>query len=344
MNIMMYCESMDLELDQIFTECEAACNRAYARLLEEELHPSFYKEAEGDAKRSGGLFGFILGVLKSIKTLLTEGMKKLKSFFFGVQAGDDPDAKVESQKDPEKMMEFVTQYNGDAKNLLNKAMNGEISVEEAKKFIDQKKATLGAIGGAVMGAASFLGISSKLEGKLAGWRAEVEEAYDNAEKLNANGTTSTLSGDAARAIARSSDDANKQAIIRETSKLITDDIRDTNAKGIKFFEELFKTGYQRRVIKQKLIGQAEALTNPKARKAMEKQARQESKQDKKFIKGLGILRKNIDKGTQSAENIASNRRKNRAVINEELNKTFTDQNNYVDPDDKSGKKRKVSKF
>lgn len=343
MDIMMYCESMDLELDQIFTECEAACNRAYARLLEEGLNPSFYKEAEGNVK-SGGLFGFILSVLKSIKTLLSEGMKKMKSFLFGAEAGDNPNGKVESQKDPEKMMNFVTQYNGDAKNLLTKAMNGEIGVEEAKKFIDQKKATLGAIGGAVMGAASFLGISNKLEGKLASWRAEIEEAYDNAEKLNADGTTSTLTGVAARAIARSSNDANKQAIIKQTTKMLTDDIRDTNAKGIKFFEELFKTGYQQRVIKQKLVGQAQALTDPKARKAMEKHAKKEAKQDKKFIRGLGRLRKNIDKGTQSAEDIATNRRKNKAVIAEELNKTFTDQNNYVDTDDKSGKKRRVSKF
>ena len=334
MDIMMYCESMDLELDQIFTECETACNRAYARFLEEDLNPTFYKEAEGD-KKSGGLFGFILSVLKSIKTLLSEGMKKLKSFLFGAEAGENPNAKVEASKDPEKMMDFVTQYNGDAKNLLTKAMNGEIGVEEAKKFIDQKKAALGAIGATVIGAASYLGISKKMESKLASWRAEIDDAYDTAEKLNADGSSSTLTVDAARAIARSSNDANKQAIIKQTSKMITDDIRNTNATGIKFFEELFKTGYQQRVIKQRLIDDAQSMGSFKGRVSKKVDAVKKDISDKKQIRGFRRLRKNINKATKSAEKIATRNRRNRARINQEINKTFNDQNRYVDDDDLS---------
>lgn len=333
MNIMMYCESMDLELDQIFTECEAACNRAYARLLEEELHPSFYKEAEGDKKRSGGLFGFILGVLKSIKNLLSEGMKKLKSFLFGAEVGDNPNGQVKSKKDPEKVMDFVTKYNGDANALLEKAMRGEVSVEEAKQFIDQKKSAFGSIGPTIVGAASFLGISKIMERKMASWKAEIDEAYNTAEKLHSDGSTSSLTVDAAKAIARSSNSANKEAIIQQTAKLITDDMRNTNATGIKFIEDLIKTGYQERVIKQKLIDDAQSLMTTKGRIQKRVDAAKQDVSDMKYRYNIRKAKRNVEKGSSLAEKITAKRRKNIAKNKQTSNDFYNDRNDYVHKED-----------
>ena len=330
MNLMTYCESMDLELKCIYESCELAVARAYTSYMEEGLYP--YLHMESGEKKTGGLVGFVMSALKAIMNMLGSILEKLSSFLFGVEKGENSENTIEF-KSPEAIIKFNDKYHADSKEMIKKASKGEVSIEEAEEFVKKEKINFDSIKETAIGAATFFGVSKILDNKISSWKEEVDELYNTFERENEDGTKSIATVDAERAIAKSATSENKRNIIDQTTKLLINDLRRTNTTVAQSLEELIKLGYQERIIRNKLMAGSEAMTDPKKLKKMQKDARKRDKEGKKYRDKLDEMSANIDHATEVRKNIADSDSARIAKNKAAENRNFDDVNNYVhEPD------------
>lgn len=322
MNTILFAESMEIEFEQIYTEFTNAVAYANARLIEDGMAPSYIREA-GDEKASGGLFGFIKRIFESISRMLTEAGKKMKSFLFGAKLDESKaNEKITCDKNPDGVIKILNGEIPKYKEFLKQCLKGEVSVEEAKAFCEEKKGAFGAIGTVAISAGSLFGISKIADKSMSKWKADAEEAFEAcSEEIR------RLSEKAARTEGGMNDETVKQAttiVLNSMSEITGGGINAIN----KFIRELYVGNY----VKARMEQNVEAMTTTKGRLKSKIDSAKRTVNATVEETKLGMLDSNIKKGVKSQEKIAEQDKKNRKRISKAKNKVFVNSDRYEDPD------------
>lgn len=326
MNAILFEESITLEFNQLFEECDKSIAYASARLMEEGLMPSYITEAEGE--RTGGLVGFIGEVLKAISNLISGTAKKVKSILFGSKVDESKkDVQIEGVKNPDGLADIVNGTIKSGKDMLNKAAKGEVTPDEARKWVGDKKANLAALAETSLGAAALFGLTKVAQGKMDSWKNEIDEAYANNKK-----SMSSLAEQVARTKGGVTKEQNEEA-----TKIIVNGMRDISGDGIKGIEGALKKLYASRYVSEKLAKDAEVFTDPKARKQAMKDAKKRTGDTTKEIHKLEDLDKNIKTGSKIQKDLDESDAYNRARKAEAENKVYNNVNKHIDEDEIKGK-------
>jgi len=322
MSNILFAESMEMEFNQIYTEFTNAVAYANARLIEDGIIPSYIREA-GEQKASGGLFGFIKRIFESISRMLTEAGKKMKSFLFGAKLDESrANEKIKCEKNPDGVIKILNGEVPKYKDFLQKCLRGEVSVDEAKAFCEEKKGAFGAIGTVAISAGSLFGISKIADKSMSKWKADAEEAFEAC-----SAEINRLSEKAARTEGGMNDETIKQA-----TQIVLNSMSEITGGGINSINKSIRALYVGNYVKARMEKNVETLTTTKGRiKSKIDSAKRTVDTAVEDIK-LSQLDTNIKKGVKSQDKIAERDKKNRNKLNKKKNKVYVNSDRYVDPD------------
>lgn len=314
----MILQSIDIEIGEIFESCNRDFEMAKAQLDEHILGFSFMEASE---ENGGGLFGFLKTIFKSILKMLDSLKEKMKSFLFGKKVNpEDENKEVEISKNPKLIVQLCNEDIKDSKTMLDRCMKGEISVEEAKQFIDKKVSARGAIGPIVATVTSVFGACTLNEKFLSKWKKEADEVYN---ELQASGQNRF-----AEKYANQYKSSNKEAVAKEGAELICEHIKDTIEYGfLNGVINPIKTLYQKNYISNRISAEGDSFSDNKKYKAFRKNRDKEramiDKQRSKLIKGA----RNRDRNATDYELSANELQQSKNRMNKSIRKNFSDMKN-----------------
>lgn len=323
MNTILFAESMEIEFNHIFTECDNAIAYANARLMEDGLIPSYIREAGNNVKQ-GGLFGFIKRMFDAILRMLSDASKKFKSLLFGSQLDSSKaDEKIQCDRNPNGVIQILNGEIPKYKDFLKKCMNGEVSVEEAKAFCSEKSGAFAAIGSTVLSAGALFGISKTTDKYINKWKNDVEEAFevcsDNIRELSEKGARTEGGID--------------PKTIEQATQIVLNHMSEITGTGIKSIEKNIRELYVKNYVTARMEKNVQQLSTAKGRREAKREAAQRTRETKREINKLNRLDENIKKGTKSRENIDASDKRNRARLNQKKNDVYVNSNRYVEEDD-----------
>lgn len=339
MNSILLVESIEVEFNAIYESCDNAIAYATARFMEEKrLFPRYFMEADEAKKTSGGLLGFIKNIFKAIGDMLSKAGAKLKSILFGSEVDHSKDNEKTNCTDSTAVEKFMNEIFKLGSALLPKAAKGELTTEEAKKFSNDCDTKSSAIGTTAITLAGMFGVTKLSQKYMDKWNKELEHLYKTVEvdieNLETGETKRAIASTAAEEkMANSSSDANKEAIIKQTTTIILNAMQKSTKFGLGCIEDNIKAMYAKNYIRNKLVKGEQSFTDPKALEERRKQEKTDIKSTKKEIKRLEKETREISRASEDISAMNDARQKVNAELNIAKNNRFNDQDNHVDDED-----------
>lgn len=323
----LYAESISLEIQEMYEKFDTDMAYLNQMLVGDALNDArnIFLE-KGEEKQSGGLIGIIKSMLRGIRDLLSSAGKKLKSLLFGTSVR--PDKKNEKyvlDRDPNMLTKLV---NGDIKNsteMLRKASRGELSVDEAKRFVQKQNGSLDAvksIATTVVGAFGMLVANKHYMDK---WKAQADDALTSIEASTGSNFSSK--------VANQYDPTNKTNAAKEAVSIISQHLQSTQKRGIDAILAPLQNLYQKNYLTNKILSDAEKTTTKKGRIELGREHSRKISEERSFQKKIKKGKKNRDRAEAFLKRAAKQKYAETQNTKRTLRDSYADTKNiYVDGD------------
>lgn len=318
MNSILFVESITIEVNSLFEECDRTVAYANARFLESEN--CFFMES---SESGGGLVGFLKRVLDGIRKLVSDSTKKLKSIFFGAKVKEEYENEKIEGRDVSALTKFANGYYKDASDAISKAKKGELTVEEAKKFTNQKDAALGAIGTVVTTAGALIGSSKLIEKTMNSWNKELDELYNTLE-VEVDGEKVNLGHSAALKHSQTLSPEGKKNVSNEAVTIITNHMSQTSKSVLDMVFDIPKKLYAKNYITARIEKDAERVTTKKGQKEIQREAKARVKSTDKAVAKMEDEARHIEQSKKILGKVSSSDAQNKARREEAASKRWTD--------------------
>lgn len=325
-----------------FLEVDSDLNRMweqhmleYEAILQSDDDKSFFTLYEKE-DNSGESQGLISKLISKIKSFLESIINKIKGIGKGLEV--DPAKKntnIHLDKDPSLVVKFL---NGDiksSKDYLQKAARGEVSIEEAQKFVQKQDSLFGTIKSATLPAVAIAAGAAANKLFLQRWRDEAHSALEDVERSS--------SQDFAGKVANTYDKGGKNETAKEASKIILNHINASTKKGLDHVLGPIRSLYQQGFIKNEILSDAEKRNDPKYK------TKQRLAGIAAGIKGSMTANK-IIKDRKTRDSNADIHSKNQKInykaknkVQKAMNQSYDDVDGYVDEDALGKSKNKKKK-
>lgn len=318
MNSILFVESITIEVNSLFEECDRTVAYANARFLESEN--CFFIES---SESGGGLVGFLKRVLGGIRKLVSDSMKKLKSILFGAEVKEECENEKIEGRDVNALTKFVNGYYKDASDVLKKAKKGELSVEDAKRFTEQKDSALSAIGTVVTTVGALVGGSKLIEKTMGSWNRELDEMYNTLE-VDVDGEKVNLAHGASLKYTKTASPEGKKDVADQAVKIITNHMSETSKGVLGMIFDIPKKLYAKNYVKARLERDEERLTTKKGQKEMRKEAKERVKSTDKEVARIEDETRRIRQSEGILEKISASDAQNKARKQKAASERYTD--------------------
>lgn len=285
----LYAESISLEIQEMYEKFDADMAYFNQMLVGDTLDNTrnIFLEKE-EERQSSGLIGIIKNMLRGIRDLLSSAGKKLKSLLFGTTVRPDKkDEKYVLNRDPNMLTKLV---NGDIKSsteMLKKASRGELSVDEAKRFVQKQNNSLDgvkAVATTVFGAFGMLVANKHYMDK---WKAQADDALTSIEASTGSNFSSK--------VANQYSSENKNNATKEAVSIISEHLQSTQKRGIDALLAPLQNLYQKNYLTNKILSDAEKSKSTKGRIELEKEHAKKIREEKGLQRTIKKEKKNRDK-------------------------------------------------
>jgi len=293
-------------------------------------------DKKNEGKNEGKKDNFFVSLGRAIKNFIVNMVDKILSLFGAKNNKLTKEAsskKFKILKDPQKLIKFATQYNGDAEKMLQDAKEGKLTVEQAVEFTKKQGGILDAI-------VPFTGTAVMIYGKLEldktlnEIKQQTNDLYDSFVAIGDNPAVN---------IAHMHDKNNRAEETRKAAKIMAEHIQTTNKGVFGVITNFLKKIYAENCFAQRINEDVKALEDPKAAKQRAKDNKAEikaiNKQGEEAEKDYKRIEKNADAQTKQIQD----KQKAEEKRNEKYSKSYSDvgsnddNSNDNDDDKKSNK-------
>lgn len=295
----IFIESMTCEqhmfLEKINVEIEEA-----KYLLLESMSPSPFFEANSEGEtQSTGIFQAIKRLLQAILKAIGDGFKKIGSWVTGAKVTPEGQRARIQGMDPNAVVKLVDGDIADATDALKKAASGQMTIEDAKAFIDKKEAfwkTLKQSAIPVVGlAAFFMGKKFTVDR----WKAQCQGAMDELEAQNRADNPNDSDSKIASKVAHLKGNQAKSEASKDAAQMIVNYMNSSTRRGLDMLMSPIRTAFQEGYIQKQIMDQANMMGTKEGRKKLAAQDKQKLKATKDYTKSEQTKMKNINKSSNA---------------------------------------------
>ena len=233
---------MNLDMMRIHHEYMCECSGLYSFIT------------ESSSKRSGGLIGFIQAIFRKIGEMFSRAINVVSKFLTGKEINKEKvNEQVRVDKDLDLVAKFVSGDIKSSKEYMKKIQAGQVSKEEAARFVQSQDKKWESIGpsvktvGALMAA---IGISS---GFLSKWKKEADGVYADLTAYDKQKFSSQ--------VAHTRDNSPDGSLKREVAsngaeQIMAAHIQSTANKGIGAITGWMKKMYQQNYLTTRILDEA----------------------------------------------------------------------------------------
>lgn len=268
--------------------------------------------------------GVIAKLIRKLREFLQTITNQIKKIVFGAKiAPGQENAQIRLEKDPNILVKFLNGDIKDSKEYLRKARNGEIGVDEAKAFVEKQDGGFANIKGAILPAAATLAFCVGKQKFFDQWKADALDMFKTSEQSSTNSYADKVSNLMGSENKRNQAKEGAEMILLNHTQQTTKRLSDMIIGPV-------KSMYQKGVLKNKIMEDAERRNTKQGRREITKEKKSEAKQLDKMTKTTLTAKQKRDafRGTEKSLNRGIAGAK--ASFNAALNKSYLDVDAPVD--------------
>lgn len=247
-----------LELDREVLIMERRLNLDMMRINHEYMCErdglySFITEAQSNDK-PGGFIGFVLSIFRKIGEMFQRAINVVAKFLTGKEiAKDKVNEQVHMDKDIGLVSKFISGDIKSSKEYLQKIQSGQVSKEEATRFVQSQDKKWDSIGPSVQTVGALMGAIGVSSGFLVKWKNEADGVY---RSLTANDKQKFSSQ-----VAHTRDTSPNQTLKRDVAsngaeQIMAAHIQSSANRGIGVITSCMKNMYQKKYLTQRILDEA----------------------------------------------------------------------------------------
>ena len=321
-------------------EIEASLNHIYEShdtlfdsIMNSDNYESFYFAlTESENEKSDNI---LVRLLKAISSFLNGIINKFREIITGssLRKGAENE-KIQVAKDPNLVIKFLNGDLKDSKEFLQKAQRGEVSVDEARAFVNKQNGLWESIKSCALPAVAIFGGAAANEMFIKKWKSEADQVMSDVQRSDGV--------DYAGKMANTLDEKGKKTIANEASKVIISHMNDSSKNMATSLLNPIKELFQKQYIQKKLRDDSVQRNDPNYARRTARNAKAASKEADKQAKQLYKDKETRDKSSGAYQQSLKNQYSDQQTVNKAIRDTFDDTKDvYVD--EESIKDRKFFK-
>lgn len=295
----VFIESMLCEQASYLDKMDAVVNDARLALLDAIDPGPLFEAGSAEPEKSGGIMQAILRLINALIKSIGDGFKKIGNWMTGAKVTPEgKNAKIQGM-DPNVVVKLVDGDLADASDALRKAANGQMSIEEAKAFIDKKESVWQTVKSSaipVVGlAAFFLGKRFTVDK----WIAQANAAKDELEKQNRASDPNASDSKLAANLAHKLPGQERNDAAKAASNMIVNYMNQTSKRGFSALMGPLQDAFTKKYLTKNLLKETDMMGTEEGRKELAARDKDKQRQTKAATRAFNKFTRNVNKASNA---------------------------------------------